>query len=133
MAIKVVPTWVWLALIVLALAIGGVTGYKAGVNAEKADQLDLLVDADEQRDERDKDASDIGNTARAESGAAQVTNEGESNASQDRVRTVFRTVHVHGDCLLPAGVQHEVDAATDAANSAVRAAAGAPDLQLPDG
>lgn len=130
---KVVPTWVWLALIALALAIGLVTGWKMGVNSEKASQLDAATKADAQRDTRDRGAAAAGNATRAESAAAQVNNEGQSHASQERVQTIFRTVVVPADCILPVGVRHEVDAATDAANDSVRAAAGLAPAEVPDG
>lgn len=131
-AIKVVPTWVWLVAIAAAFAIGAVVGYNVGVDHVKAGQLDEAQDAAKQQDGRDRGAAAAGKTTRAESGAAQVNNEGQSNASQARVQTIFRTVAVPADCILPVSVRHEVDAATDAANDSVRAAAGLAPAAVPD-
>jgi hypothetical protein len=131
--IKVVPTWAWLLAIAIAFVIGGFVGYGIGVDHEKAAQLDAAEDAAAQQDTRDRGAAAAGAATRAESGATQVNNEDQSHASQGRVQTIFRTVAVPADCALPDGVWAEINAATNAANGSVRAAAGAPAAAVPEG
>jgi len=131
--IRVVPTWAYLLAIVLAFASGGVIGFNLGVDHEKANQLDAEQESGAREEQRDTDAASTNNAARTQGAAQQVENEDSSHAAQERVKTIFRTVYVAGDCMLPDGVWHEVDQATRAANDSVRAAAGAAAAPVPEG
>lgn len=125
-------TKVWLYLIALAL-VGGVW---AGMEIQQT--IDRAADADALEDEKDATEAQAGRTAdtnqtgHREGAKAQVENEGKTNAAQEQVRIVYRTVHVTADCRQPDGVQHVLNEAVGRANDRVRASAGAVPARVPE-
>lgn len=124
---------VWLYLILLAFVGGIWAGTEIQQTIDRAADADALEDTAKATEAQADRTATTNQTGHREGAKAQVENEDRSNAKQEQIRVVYRTVHVAADCRQPDGVRHVLDEAIGRANDRVRASAGAVPAVVPDG
>lgn len=122
----------WVYLIAFAFALGLLAGGKLQRLIDAAAENAALKDAAKATGAQAARTADTHNDARRDAGRAQLQNEDATHGTQERIRTVYRTQYVTGDCRQPDGVRAALDQAIGRANDRVRAGAGLPAAGVPD-
>lgn len=122
----------WLYAVIAAFLLGVLGGGWLQRTIDRAGDADALEDTIEATDRQGARTATTNQTGQREGAKAQVQNEGQTHATQERIRVVYRTEYVGADCRQPDGVRRILDEAVGRANDSVRAGAGLAPAGVPD-
>lgn len=128
------PYLLWIKLAAAAALLGGAAwgvwhayrtldaaAYQRGYDARIAEEADSAGATQIESSRREQASADTSRTFHQDLAAALPAVEASTHETETRVRTIYRSVPVH-DCLRPAGVLRELEAARQRANAAAGAA-----------